>query len=192
MGELTQGGVRRLFLEKVNGVYQGAAFQFTQGLEGGVNRVIWGRDGALYLGMMGRGPEGNWNWRGTVSGLQKLTPTGKTVFEIHSMSITPDGFVVRFTKPVPSTWLSDPQHYDLSTYTYKPTHDYGGPKVDEHKLEATSAEPAADGQSVRLVVPGVKRGYVCYLRTDPVSAAGEQIWSTESWYTVNEIPSNRD
>jgi glucose/arabinose dehydrogenase len=192
MGELTQGGVRRLFLEKVNGVYQGAAFQFTQGLEGGVNRVIWGPDGALYLGMMGRGPEGNWNWRGTTSGLQKLTPTGTTVFEMHSMSITPDGFLVRFTKPVPSAWLSDPKHYELFTYTYAPTHDYGGPKVDEHRLDVTSAEPGADGRSVRLVVPGVKRGYICYLRTDPISTDGEQIWSTESWYTVNEIPSKRD
>jgi len=189
MGELTAGGLRRLFLEKVNGVYQGAAFQFTQGLEGGVNRVIWGPDGSLYLGMMGRGPDGNWNWRGTVSGLQKLTPTGKTVFEMHSISITPDGFVVRFTKPVDAEWLADPMHYELTTYTYQPTHDYGGPKIDEHRLEVTSAKVASDGCSVRLVVPGVKSGYVVYLRTDPASADSEPIWSTEAWYTVNEIPS---
>jgi hypothetical protein len=78
--------------------------------------------------MMGRGPDGNWNWRGTVSGLQKLTPTGKTVFEMHSISITPDGFVVRFTKPVDAEWLADPMHYELTTYTYQPTHDYGGPR----------------------------------------------------------------
>jgi glucose/arabinose dehydrogenase len=188
MGELTAGGVRRLQLEKVNGVYQGAAFQFTQGLEAGVNRVIWGPDGSLYLGMMGRGPEGNWNWRGTVSGLQKLTPTGKTVFEMHSMSITDDGFLVRFTKPVAREWLANPNHCELWTYTYQPTREYGGPKIDEHRLFASSAEPAPDGRSVRLVVPGVKRGYVCYLRTDPKSDDGEQIWATEAWYTVNEIP----
>jgi glucose/arabinose dehydrogenase len=191
MGELTAGGLRRLFLEKVNGVYQGAAFQFTQGLEAGVNRVIWGKDGSLYVGMMGRGPGGNWNWRNTVSGLQRLTPTGKSVFEMHSMSITGDGFVVRFTQPVPRDWLSKPQHYELWTYTYKPTREYGGPKIDEHRLTATSAEPASDGRSVRLMVPGVKRGYVCYLRTDPLSSAGKRIWATEAWYTVNEIPSRR-
>ena len=189
MGELTQGGVRRLFLEKVNGVYQGAAFQFTQGLEAGVNRVIWGPDGSLYLGMIGRGPEGNWNWRKTVAGLQKLTRTGKTVFEIHSMSITNDGFLVRFTKPVARQWLGNPKHYELTSYTYTPTREYGGPKIDEHRLAVARAEPAVDGHSVRLTVPGVKRGYVCYLRTDPVSADGERIWSTEAWYTVNEIPS---
>jgi hypothetical protein len=188
MGELTAGGLRRLFLEKVNGVYQGAAFQFTQGLEGGVNRVIRGKDGSLYLGMMGRGPEGNWNWRGTVSGLQKLTPTGRSAFEMHSMSITKDGFVVRFTKPVSRKWLAEPGHYTLWTYTYEPTRDYGGPKVDEHKLAVTSAEPAPDGRSVRLLIPGIRPGYVVQLRTDPPSRAGERIWATEAWYTVNEMP----
>jgi hypothetical protein len=190
MGELTQGGLRRLQLEKVNEVYQGAAFQFTQGLEAGVNRVAWGPGGSLYVGMIGFGPSGNWNWRGTVSGLQKMTPTGKTAFEIHSMSITPDGFIVRFTKPVATAWLNNPLHYELTTYTYHPTRDYGGPKIDEHRLAVARAEPAGDGRSVRLMVPGVKRGYVCHLRTDPVSANAEPIWSTEAWYTVNEIPSN--
>jgi hypothetical protein len=90
---------------------------------------------------------------------------------------------------VATAWLSDPSHYELSTYTYKATHDYGGPKIDEHRLDVSSAEPSQDGRSVRLIVPGVNRGYVCYLRTDPISADREPIWSTEAWYTVNEIPS---
>ena len=46
-GEVTNGGVKRVFVEKVEGEYQGAVFRFTQGLEAGVNRILWGPDGAL-------------------------------------------------------------------------------------------------------------------------------------------------
>jgi cytochrome c len=32
-GDVTHGGIKRDFLEKINGEYQGAVFRFTQGLE---------------------------------------------------------------------------------------------------------------------------------------------------------------
>ena len=41
-GEVTNGGVKRVFVEKINGEYQGSLFRFTQGMEAGVNRIIWG------------------------------------------------------------------------------------------------------------------------------------------------------
>ena len=58
-GELAHGGVKRVFVEKVNGAYQGCVFRFIQGLEAGVNRMVYGPDGALYIG--GVGSTGNWN-----------------------------------------------------------------------------------------------------------------------------------
>jgi len=57
-GELTHGGIKRDFVEKVNGEYQGCVFRFIQGLEAGVNRLVWAPDGALYIG--GVGSTGNW------------------------------------------------------------------------------------------------------------------------------------
>ena len=64
-GEVTHGGIKRVFVEEVDGQYQGALFRFTQGLEAGVNRLVWGPDGKLYVG--GVGNPGNWghvgkNW----------------------------------------------------------------------------------------------------------------------------------
>ena len=41
---------------------------------------------------------------------------------------------------------------------------------------------------VRLTVPGLKKDRVVYLRTDPVPIDGDRMWSTETWYTLNEIP----
>jgi hypothetical protein len=39
-----------------------------------------------------------------------------------------------------------------------------------------------------LRAPGIKAGRVVYLRTKPVSDAGDEIWSTEAWYTMNAKP----
>jgi cytochrome c len=39
-GEVTHGGIKRVFVEKIEGQYQGALFRFTQGLEAGVNRMV--------------------------------------------------------------------------------------------------------------------------------------------------------
>ena len=186
VGELTMGGIRRVVLEEVGGRYQGAIFRFSQGLEAGVNRLVWGPGGALYVGMTGY--RGNWTWRGTTFGLQKLVPTGVAPYEILSLSAQPDGFVLTFTKPADVEALADPKTYQLRTWTYESTPEYGGPNIDEHTLQVNEAIPSPDGKSVRLVIPGLKEGYVLYLRTDPPSQTGEKLWSTEAWYTLNRIP----
>lgn len=186
VGELTAGGIRRVFLEKINGVYQGAVFRFTQGFEAGVQRVVWGPEGCLYVG--GQGAGGNWSWRGKQFGLQRLRPTGVDAFEMKAVRMHHDGFDIEFTKPVAPQDLADLQAYTVRQWTYEPTQDYGGAKVDEHELTVAAAVPSLDGRSVRLTIPGIKRGYVVYIRTNPTSASGEEIWSTETWYTVNAKP----
>ena len=74
-GEITHGGFKRVFVEKVDGEYQGTVFRFIQGLEAGVNRNVWGPDGALYVGMIGS--TGNWGDVGKLHyGLQRLKYNG--------------------------------------------------------------------------------------------------------------------
>ncbi|HMN95559.1 MAG TPA: DUF1080 domain-containing protein [Phycisphaerales bacterium] len=186
LAELTTGGIRRVFLERIDGTLQGAVLRFTQGLECGVNRLLRGPDGALYVG--GIGGSGDWSWRGTRFGLERLAPNGRLVFEIHSLSARSDGFELRFTKPVDRDWLADPGNYRLSQWTYAPTQRYGGPKVELEALSVRSAEPSLDGGSVRLRIDGLKRGRCVHLRVDPIALDGEPIWSTEAWYTLNAIP----
>lgn len=186
IGELTGGGIRRVFLERVNGQWQGAAFQFTQGLECGVNRLIWGPDGSLYCGGIGAG--GDWNWRGTKFGLQRLSPSGKTAFEMLAVRAKQDGFEIEFTKPVDRAWLADTSNFTAEQWTYEPTAAYGGPKIDEEELRVVHAEPTSDGRRVALRIEGLKTARCVHLRTDPVSSDGEQIWSTDAWYTLNQVP----
>ena len=145
IGELTAGGIRRAFVEKVNGQWQGALFRFTQGLEGGVNRMTWGPDGSLYVGCMGAG--GNWHWEGTQFGLQRLVPTGESVFEMLAVRATSTGLSVEFTEPVAESWLRDTSNYRVQQWNYEHTEAYGGPKIGQENLVVVTARPINGGRA---------------------------------------------
>ncbi|MFM7050955.1 MAG: hypothetical protein ACKOYN_02315, partial [Planctomycetota bacterium] len=186
LGELTLGGINRVSLEEVADELQGCAYRAGNGLEGGVQRLVDGPDGAIYACSIGSG--GNWNWRDTRFGLQRLAPTSTEVFEIAEVSALADGLVVRFTGAVDSEWLRDARNFSLRQWRYEATANYGGPKIDEEEVAVVEAIPEASGRAVVLRAPGIKAGRVVHLRTNPVSQADEKIWSTEAWYTMNAKP----
>nr|WP_226961696.1 MULTISPECIES: PA14 domain-containing protein [Streptomyces] len=190
IADVTYGGLQRAYLEQVDGAYQGALFRHTQGLEVGVTRVSQGPDGALYIGGLGAG--GNWGQEGKLNyGLQKLTPNGNSVFDIHEMRATSNGFVLSYTEPL-SQETADALAgaYQVNQWRYEPTSDYGGPKLDQESLQVTSAELSEDGTEVTLVIDGLKPDRVVHVQSPrPFSSAdGETLWSTEAWYTLNAIP----
>ena len=186
LAELTLGGINRVSLEEVAGELQGCAYRAGNGLEGGVQRLIEGPDGCLYAGSIGSG--GNWNWRDTRFGLERLVPTDAEVFEIAEVSAVPDGLFVRFTAAIPEAWLRDARNFALRQWRYEATAQYGGPKLDDEEVAVAEAVPGKLGDTVFLRAPGIKAGRVVHLRTNPVSQAGEKIWSTEVWYTMNTKP----
>lgn len=194
LGDMRYGGLNRVFLEEVNGVWQGCAMRFTQGLEAGPNRVFFGPEGSLYVGGIGGRHASTWYWvdpetrQPTYGGLERLTPTGESVFEIDHMTATRDGFVLSFTQPIAKETLEDPATYRVKQWTYKATGKYGGPKIDEQDVTVVKAVASEDGKSVTLTLPGLNRGYVVHVRTDPVSKQGKAIWSGEVWYTLNQVP----
>ena len=190
LGELTAGGLRRVFLERVNGQWQGALFRHTQGFEVGVNRIAEGPNGELFIGGIGGG--GNWNWLDTRFGLQRLAWTGEGAFEFQSVRATPTGFELRFTRPVEPEWLSDPSNYRIEQWEYEPTAEYGGPKRRVERLSVSAARVFEGfdmaARMVRLTIPGLKTGSCVHIRCDAESVDGEVMWSPEAWYTLNAIP----
>ncbi|MFE6527355.1 family 16 glycoside hydrolase [Streptomyces rochei] len=190
IGDVTYGGLQRAYLEKVKGQYQGAVFRYTQGLEAGVNRITMGPDGAIYAG--GLGADGNWGQAGKLKfGLQKLTPNGGDTFDIQKMRAVPGGFDLTYTQPVSDeTAAKLAERYDVRQWRYTPTADYGGPKIAEEELSVSSATLSKDGRTVRLRLDGLKPDRVVHVRSPRpfTSAAGEALWSTEAWYTLNEMP----
>lgn len=184
IAELTHGGINRAFLEKINGDYQGAVFQFTQGLEAGAHRLVWGPDGALYVGGIGSG--GNWNWEDKLFGLQKLQPNGSTTFEMKSVRSRADGFVIELTQPVPLAILTNPESYTIQQWFYTPSIAYGGSKQGQATLTPGAIQVSTDRKRVFLKLPSMQVGRVTYFRLKNfTNDSGTAPWATEAWYTLN-------
>src|SRR3546814_17888331 len=81
--------VSRVFLEKVNGEYQGAAIAFRSGFRSGVLRMAWAPDGSLFIGETNRG----WGSAGDANeGLERMVWNGDMPFEMKAVRAMPDGF----------------------------------------------------------------------------------------------------
>jgi len=176
----------RVFLEEVNGHWQGAVFPFRYGFQCGVIRVAWGADGSLFAGETNRG----WGGRGSrTHGLERLIWTGATPFEVREMRARPDGFELAFTEPVDLGAAAALESYRMESYTYLLHADYGSDEVEKRELAITAARPAADGSRVRLAVEGLRAGYVHELHLPGVkSRAGAPLLHEQAYYTLIEIP----
>lgn len=187
-GDVTHGGIKRDFLEKINGEYQGAVFRFTQGLEAGVNRLRWGPDGALYIG--GVGMVGGWSWKEKQYGLQKIKYNGKTTFEMLAIRARPAGFEIEFTEPLKNDQPIRASDFLVQQWRYEGTSGYGGPKLDLEKLEIKSIQVSADSRKIYFKIGGLKKEHVIYFLLPETlkSESGQSLWSGEAWYTLNNIP----
>lgn len=191
-GEVTHGGVKRVYVEQVDGTYQGAVFRFIQGLEAGVNRLTWGPDGSLYVG--GVGSTGNWQQDGKLwYGIQKLTYNGNPVFEPLAVRARSNGLEIEFTEPIGIDAGRSKDHYQVKQWYYEPTENYGGPKLDEKVLTIQTVNISEDCKKIFLELEGMKEGHVLHFRiVQPfVSENDRELWTTEAWYTMNKIPQDQ-
>lgn len=185
VGDQTRACIMRVALEKVNGVYQGACFPFRGGLQCGVNRLLFGPDGSLFVGQTARG----WgSIGGKPHGLQRINYTGRVPFEIKTMNITRHGFDLILTKPVNPRSITT-SSFTLKSYTYYYHSNYGCPEIDPRGERIMNADLSPDGLRVSLTVPHLKPGRVFDLRAAGVRAtSGEPLLHAEAYYTLNEIP----
>jgi cytochrome c len=190
-GDVSHGGIKRAFLEEVNGEYQGVVFRFTQGLKAGVNRLRWGPDGALYIGQAGM--IGGWSWKGQRSGLQRLKYNGKSTFEMLEVRSRSNGFEIEFTEPLGTDQGNLAADYLVQQWWYLPTPSYGGPKMDLTTLRINGVSVSDDRKTVYLNIPGLKPNHVVYFRLNDqlISNNGNSLWSGEAWYTLNAISENQ-
>jgi len=186
VGDQTTASIARVYLEKVGGEYQGACFPFRSGFDCGVNRMAWGTDGSMFVGMTNRG----WGSLGRKPyGLQRLVWTGKTPFEILEMKAEPDGFELVFTQPVDRKTAGNPASYQMKSFTYFYHEPYGSPEIMTQALTINGAVVAEDGLSVRLLIAGLRPGFVHELSAKGVqSADGTPLLHTEAYYTLNRLP----
>src|SRR5690606_27380582 len=116
IGDQGQSKIRRMDMELVNGEYQGVIFPFREGLSSGVFRMIWGNDASMLVGMTSRG----WSSTGgKPCGLQKMIWKGKVPFEMKTIKVTSDGFLIEFTHPIDKSTAADLSSYEITNFNYK-------------------------------------------------------------------------
>jgi hypothetical protein len=186
LGDYTQSILMRATTEQVNGVWQGACYPFREGLSTGILSVEFTAGGNLLCGGTNRG----WPVRGIKPfALERLEWSGKMPFEIERITIEPDGFKVTFTKPVESMTGSSLESYAISAFTHPYHADYGGPEIEQQKIDVTSVTLAEDGLTAKIVIDKLKPGFVYELDLVRLRARdGEELLHRNAFYTVNEIP----
>ena len=174
VGEFTNSAINRVFLEKVNGQYQGACFPFMDGFPSAVLRLKFSPDGTLFVGMSNRG----WSSLGNKSyGLQKVNFTGKVSLAIKEIRATPTGFDLELTKTVPNDI-----NLKLSSFTYRYSRSYGGPEINKksHKVEVVQNESKPSTFSIQ--VDELRQYYVYEFEVEYPSAQ-----TMKGYYTLNSL-----
>ena len=191
IGDVVQPILIRVALEKVNGQYQGACFPFIKGgwLKGGICRLKFSPEGELIVGRVG---EGDWARGKPGKGLQKVAYNGKVPFEIHSIQLVKDGFVLHFTKPVDAKVCGNKDLYQVTNYHYKYHGKYGSPKVDVKPVEIVATEISDDRKSVFLKTNTlIPRKIYEFKLPGLANPTGEKLRQHMAYYTLNELSESK-
>ncbi len=182
VGDQTQSFIVRVSLEKVEGEYQGACYPFRAGAQSGNHRLAFDKDGALWVGQTDRG----WDAIGGKSwGLQKVTWTGQVPFEVHTMSLTKDGFELTFTKPVDAKTVV-PASFSFQRFHYNYWVTYGSPQVANTPVKVKETRVSEDRKRVTVVLEDLTAGEIYEMRYRGVRGEdGAAPLHDFAFYTVN-------
>ena len=186
VGDQGHSKITRIFLEKVDGVYQGAAFPFVEGFASGVLRLAWAGDGSLFVGMTNRG----WASTGKAPyGLQRVTWTGAIPFEVKEVRAMPDGFEFFFTKPVAESSAQQRAAYAVESFTYKYHSTYGSPPIRQQDHSIRGISVSDDGMRARVALSGMRQGYIYQLSLPGIRDQNDMpLLHDVAYYTLNRLP----
>ena len=190
VGDQGQSKIMRVYMEKVNGEFQGAAFDFRAGFQSGVLRMAWGNDGSLFVGETNRG----WGSAGEATeGLQRLVWNEKMPFEMKAVRAMPDGFEIEFTSPVDRKSAEDLASYSVSSFIYKYHPVYGSPPVNRETNAIKGVKLSADGMKARIIVDNLRRYHIHEIRLDGVRSTdgSYSLVHPLAFYTLNNIPTGQ-
>ena len=183
VGEVQNGRLSRVSLEKVGGEFQGACYPFIfDKLGGGANRLVFDKDGVLWIGFTGRG------WAAG-EGLQKVTFTGRVPCSIHTMSLTATGFELRFTKALDPVTASDAANYSISHFEYEWTPKYGAPPKNKKIVKLKAVRVSDGGHTVRLELPKLeaRKVYSLDIARNLRARDGSALENPKAYYTLNRL-----
>ncbi|PUA28583.1 MAG: hypothetical protein B0W54_11585 [Cellvibrio sp. 79] len=197
MGDQTQSNLLRIAFQTVDGVEQGSVMPFFDGLESGVMRPLFLKDGSLLLGQTGRG----WQAKGGhVASLQRIIWDGKTIPPaITQMIATPVGFAIEFTQAI-SDKISVEDLKSLlllESWVYRDAPDYGSDELDLTQEPIKSIAVSADRKTVTIDLPSLAqkqvhpqqtaRVYHMQLKTKTVFEKNA-VEKMDAYYTLYKFP----
>lgn len=185
VGDLSSAQIMRVYMEKIDGKYQGAVFPFRKGFVPPVLRFVWGKGGTMLVGGSSRG----WGGGKKPYGLARLDWTGETPFEIHEMRARPDGFELTFTKPIDPQTASDVASYRFHLWTHLYHSGYGDKRHEEQDVKVVKATVGKDNKSVVLKLSEMKPYFIYGLTAPGVRSADElPLLHDTAYYTLNSVP----
>lgn len=190
IGDAAKKGLRRFFLEKINGQIQGAVFRWSQGLDFKINRLENLSSSSFIAGRLAR--KNNWDKSESVDSLKIFQFTDKVPFEIRSIKAASDGFEMEFTQPLARQFGHNINNVHLESWRYIPTQLYGGKKLHHQRMKVEAISLSDDRRCLFMRTPHLEPGCVVYFRLPSqwTSESGESLWSGEAWYTLNQLPQN--
>jgi hypothetical protein len=200
IGDQTQSNLLRVHVQKVGSIEQGSVMPFFAGLESGVMRPVFLRDGSLLLGQTGRG----WQAKGgKVASLQHVRWDGKTIAPgIKAMLATPTGFRIELTRPL-ATHVTDSSlrsALTLESWTYRDAPDYGSDELDPRSEGMPGLTLSADRKTISIDLASLTHSQVHPQQTGRVyhaklaaktlfeANAPEQL---DAYYTLHRFPVKR-
>ncbi len=187
VGDQGQSKISRVFMEKINGEYQGVAWEFRSGFQSGVLRMSWAHDGSLIVGETNRG----WGSAGDANqGIQRLEWNKNVPFEMLTVKAMPDGFEIQFTIPVDKKTAEDIASYNVESFIYKYHPVYGSPIVNRANCPVKGVKVSADGLTARIIVDSLRKHYIHTISLPGIVSAqgGLPLLHSIGYYTLNNIP----
>jgi hypothetical protein len=195
MGDIGFGGITRSFIEKVNGEWQGCGFLHSGGFEAGIQAVKPYPGGtALFLGGLGVPHLSGWHWERKIFGLQRLNlKDNAQTFEVMAVRSKSGGFEIEYSGEMGES-AKDKSKYSVEMWYNEPESSYGGGvQKGTTQLSILNITACGDNRRAYLEISGLKKKegnkhYVVHLNFNGItSAAGEDLWNREAWYTLNDF-----
>jgi hypothetical protein len=149
------------------------------------------RDGQLYVaGLQG------WQTKAVkISGFDRVRYTGKPVYTVEALKVTPTGLQLTFSTPLDAKEANDPENFSARRWNYRRTSNYGSPtfsvkspeKQGRDRVAVKSARLLADGKTVEIDIDDFRPVNQMEIKFSLKAADGTEI-SQEFQCTVNVIP----
>ncbi len=165
---------------------QGACYPFLDGLDAGPTQMIFGPDGALYVGFMS---DGAWYPERARGGIFRVVPEGRAGVAVLRAESTPTGFVVKFTEPVDPASIGPGTCDRVHRYFHEYEGRYHSEEVAHEDVPVQEITLSPDGRSLTLTIGQHVTPRIVALQLRGVRAVtGEALEGGEVYLTMHTQP----